>query len=100
MTRGRELGTPAFQIEPGDQATGEQPGIQVEQEPVGAGEDVARRCADGGVGMDTGADLAHEGGRGGVVPLDVADRGNGGRPVDADEVVEVSADVQPWPAGR
>lgn len=81
------------EIDLGDQAAGEQAGVEVDQEAVGAGEHFAGRRADGGVGMNGRADLSHEGGGGNAVALDIADRDGDRGVVAADGVVEVSTDV-------
>lgn len=90
VSSGGETGAVMGEVELGDQAAGEQSGVEVGQEAVGAGEQVSGGGACGGVRLDSGADLPHQE-DGGVVALDVADRrcGGGG---SVDEVVEVAAD--------
>lgn len=50
--------------------------------------------------MDGGADLTHECGGGDVVALDVADDRSGGGVAQADEVVEVAADIHAMGGGQ
>ncbi|MFI2433292.1 four-helix bundle copper-binding protein [Streptomyces sp. NPDC018693] len=50
------------EVEPGDQAAGEQGRVEIGEEAVGSGQEVAGGRADGGVGVDGGTDLPHEGG--------------------------------------
>ncbi|GGW76360.1 hypothetical protein GCM10010320_67980 [Streptomyces caelestis] len=80
----------ACQVEVGVEAGDEQFGVEVGRQPVGADEDLAG-CG-GGVGVDGGADLSHEGG-GDAVAFRVADDGGRGRVVQAQDVEEVAADL-------
>lgn len=91
VTGGGQAGTVVCQVEVDVEAAGEHARVEVSEQAVGAGEDVAGGCAGGGV--DCGANLAHKGGGIDVVALDVADGSGGVRFVEADEVVEVAADV-------
>jgi hypothetical protein len=97
--RGHEGAVPG-QIELDTEAAGEEAGIQVAHHLVGTGQEVARPHADGGVGVNGGAQLAHQGRGLDVVALDVADDRCGGCGAAADEVVEVAADIHAVSRGQ
>lgn len=87
-------GTVGGEVEVDVGAAGEETGVEIGEQAVGAGQHVARGRAHGGVRVHGGADLPHEGRRVDVVALYVAD-GDGGRVlVETDDVVEVAADAQ------